>query len=84
MQGWEYKIVHRGRGVEEGGNWYVGSPWETRNHHTPDLGTILRELGDEGWELVGISTRANIGSRIGGNVAGMTTDEVLIFKRPKE
>ena len=57
-----------------------------------DMIDLTAKLGDEGWELVAIAPRSNI---LGGHdsaayagvysdFAGYTTQEVWVFKRPKE
>lgn len=70
MQPWEYKVLHRVRQIRAGkiGNWDAPIVAE------------LPALGDEGWELVTVITRA---SEPGGISAGVTTDEMWVFKRPK-
>jgi len=70
MQPWEYKVLHRARGVQAGG---VGQ-WDS------NVVGQLPELGDEGWELVTVVPRASVG---GTSSAGVTSDELWIFKRPK-
>lgn len=70
MQPWEYKVLHRVRKVSGG---RVGR-WDE------SIVAELPSLGDEGWELVTVITRA---SEPGGITAGVTTDEMWVFKRPK-
>ncbi len=70
MQPWEYKVVHRVRRVGASG---VGGWDEPIMAHLPSF-------GDEGWELVTVITRA---SEPGNVSAGVTTDEMWVFKRPK-
>jgi hypothetical protein len=70
MQAWEYKVLHRVRPIRAG---KVGS-WDE------SIVAELPALGDEGWELVTVITRA---SEPGGISAGVTTDEMWVFKRPK-
>ena len=49
----------------------------------------VKKLGDEGWELVTITARASratiAGNTVSNNVptAGITTDELWVFKRAK-
>ena len=71
MQAWEYKVLHRARNVQGGG---AAGQW--------DSGVVgqLPELGDEGWELVTVVPRSSVG---GSTVAGTTSDELWVFKRPK-
>lgn len=70
MQPWEYKVLHRVRSIRAG---KVGS-WDD------SIVSQLPSLGQEGWELVTVITRA---SEPGGITAGVTTDEMWVFKRPK-
>jgi hypothetical protein len=69
MLKWEYKIVHRVRGVQEEktGAWDV------------PISEQLRTLGQEGWELVAVTPRST-DARPGHG--GVTTEEQWIFKRP--
>ena len=67
---WEYRVFHRTRPV---GNSGPGS-WDE------NVVSQLPQLGDDGWELVSIVTRS---SSAGSLVAGVTTDEIWVFKRPK-
>lgn len=70
MQPWEYKVLHRVRRVS---GTRVGA-WDE------PIVAQLPALGEEGWELVTVITRA---SEPGGMSAGVTTDEMWVFKRPK-
>ena len=71
MQKWEYATVRRTRG---------------NNARTPGLWSIepieptLNALGEDGWELVGLSCESG---QPGAGGAGYTTEEVWVFKRPK-
>jgi len=50
-----------------------------------DMATILKAMGDQGWELVAvepISSAATSGVQGGFSMAGATTDERWVFKRP--
>ena len=70
MQPWEYKVLHRVRQIRAG----KVSGWDEA------IVSELPALGEEGWELVTVITRA---SEPGGITAGITTDEMWVFKRPK-
>lgn len=70
MQAWEYKVLHRVRQIRSG---RIGG-WDE------PIVAQLPALGDEGWELVTVITRS---SEPGGLSAGVTTDEMWVFKRPK-
>lgn len=71
MQGWEYRVFHRQREVTMG---EVTSGWDE------NVVAMLPELGAAGWELVTVLPRSSSGGAVN---AGMTTDELWIFKRPK-
>ncbi len=71
MQRWEYRVFHRQRTVAMG---EITSGWDE------NVVGMLPELGDEGWELVTVLPRSSSG---GATDAGVTTDELWIFKRPK-
>lgn len=70
MQPWEYKVLHRSRSVQSG----AAGQW--------DSGVVgqLPELGEQGWELVTVVPRSSVG---GCSSAGVTSDELWVFKRPK-
>jgi hypothetical protein len=70
MQPWEYKVLHRVRPIRAG----KAGGWDE------PIVSELPALGDEGWELVTVITRS---SEPGGITAGITTDEMWVFKRPK-
>lgn len=70
MQPWEYKVLHRTRGVQAGG---VGK-WDS------NVVGQLPDLGDQGWELVSVVPRS---STPGSASGGVVSDELWIFKRPK-
>jgi hypothetical protein len=70
MQPWEYKVLHRVRQIRAA----KVSGWDE------PIVAQLPALGEEGWELVTVITRA---SEPGSISAGVTTDEMWVFKRPK-
>jgi hypothetical protein len=84
MQKWEYKMVYRSREISGGekGYFYAGE-WKVK-----DIEATINSLGAEGWELVSAWPRSDYGgetSNFGGHIiAGMTTSEVWMFKRPIE
>jgi hypothetical protein len=69
MQPWEYKTIHRSRALNDG---HPGT-WDD------DVESQLPELGAEGWELVAIVPRSSAGRPVH---AGVTSDELWVFKRP--
>ncbi|MCO5177218.1 MAG: hypothetical protein M9890_09645 [Thermomicrobiales bacterium] len=71
MQAWEYRVFHRQREVTMG---EVTSGWDE------NIVAMLPELGAAGWELITVLPRSSSGGAVN---AGMTTDELWIFKRPK-
>lgn len=74
---WEYKIVMRTREV-------LRPTIGTRDNFAvgefipagPEMIDTLQALGQDEWELVGISTRASMPN------AAVSTEEVWVFKRP--
>jgi hypothetical protein len=88
MQKWEYLPILRSRvwdAIESKGllgkstDWYKGTNWNM------DIIQKLKELGDQGWELVSVTPRSSyLGSNsAGSDFAGFTSDELWVFKRPK-
>lgn len=83
---WEYKIIARDRGFDVDKSkknlpWMMATDWDI------DMEKILPTLGDEGWELVAITSRSGY---LGGNTtisyndyAGFTSNEIWVFKRPR-
>jgi hypothetical protein len=73
VQRWEYFWELRKRMVrpQDGGV----SGWDN------DIPKKLRDLGEQGWELVAISPRSDF---TGNHLAGVTTEELWVFKRPRE
>jgi hypothetical protein len=70
MQKWEYRVFHRQRQIAGG----LVTGWDE------NVVGQLPQLGEDGWELVTILPRSSIGSDA---AAGITTDELWVFKRPK-
>ena len=56
------------------GGWAMG--WDI------DIAKLLPEIGNDGWELVDISSRTSTFSIDG--QPGVVTEEVWVFKRPKD
>ena len=88
MTTWEYKTVYRSRGwdVDKPGDpknsWMAGTDWDI------DIEKKLKELGEEGWELVAVTPRSGyLGGKWSGYVsvdfAGFTSEELWVFKREK-
>lgn len=71
VQAWEYKVIHRRRTVAG----VAAGEWDT------GVVAQLPSLGEEGWELIAVTTRSSEG---GASSAGVTTDELWIFKRPRQ
>jgi hypothetical protein len=69
MQPWEYRTIHRSRDLNDGAT----GDWDD------DVESKLPELGAEGWELVAIVPRSSAGRPVH---AGVTSDELWVFKRP--
>jgi hypothetical protein len=85
MQKWEYLYIWRSRGwgpleKDQLYNW-SGSKWEVKVYHSDaepehwdgDFAPLLDKLGDQGWELVGITPRASV-LGLPGKVAGSLTN----------
>ena len=74
MQKWEYKHLFRVRTHKTA---IVGL------HHAKEwdknIVGMLPELGEEGWELVAITSRS--GAALDG-LSGFTNEELWVFKRP--
>ena len=86
MQRWEYKTVTRWRDIVGMDNSQLRSSlaWEDPK----DIDSLLAKLGDEGWELVALTTYNSLGSVLihgdGPIVAGVGTHQTWVFKRPKQ
>ncbi len=85
---WEYKLIHRARGWDKDET-VKKAPWFKSTVWNRDMEEELVALGEEGWELVAISTRSDyLGGKtydgLVANYAGFTSSEVWVFKRPKE
>ncbi len=89
MQKWEYKTILRTRG------WHKVDKkkafWEAMDWDIINMGDTLTQLGEEGWELVAVSSKSGVlgGPAMGGtygggpDYAGFTTEELWVFKRLK-
>lgn len=89
MQTWEYKTIFRSRGfrdiernakVQWAGDWSLYDS-DGNELTTSDIIKASNELGKQGWELVAVSARSGVISPFG-SVAGFTSEEVWVFKRP--
>jgi hypothetical protein len=85
MQRWEYKFVLRGREFASHDKYMFGpTKWSIA-----DMEKAVAELGDEGWELVSVTPRSDLTRAAGASsivpaeLAGFTTSEIWVFKRPK-
>ena len=78
MTKWEYKVLMRARAVAEAntGGWRAGTDWDPA-----DFLDSLPKLGLEGWELVAVTPRSGLAHSTQ-SVAGLTTQEIWVFKRP--
>lgn len=68
-QAWEYRTYYRERRLHDG----AAEDWGE------SVEDALPALGAEGWELVAIVPRSSEGKLVH---AGVTTDELWVFKRP--
>lgn len=82
-QQWEYKVLFLTRYAKaDSVSTLAATPW-AYNEDGTSLGSAniyvkLRELGDAGWELTGISSRSGAPGH-----PGFSTEEIWVFKRPK-
>ena len=85
MQKWDYRVVIRNRTIlgEDGQSFRNTTNWNINN-----MEPALQSLGQEGWELVSAMPQSDFGSQLhnygGPIVAGVTTSEIWVFKRPVE
>lgn len=89
MNKWEYTVVRRTRTwarYDEKAGYMWGNRW------SQPIEEILR-LGEEGWELVTAVPMSSVlggyGEQYGGagafaDFAGFTTEQIWVFKRPKD
>jgi hypothetical protein len=69
MNNWEYKIE-----ILESQEWFT----RRLNAVNPDIELLLKNLGNDGWELISAAPMAQ------GIEHGKTSHSVLIFKRPQK
>jgi len=88
-QTWEYKTIVRARTFPIGNSVNASVPandwslWfeDGKQFPTPDDPLAkINQLGDQGWELISITPRSSLAADW---IAGSTTDETWVFKRPK-
>lgn len=72
MKKWDYKIIERPRNYK-----VLADPGKLSS----EVENTLLDLGDEGWELVTVVTRASYTSITN---TGFAADEMWVFKRPFE
>lgn len=81
-QKWEYKTLYRLRYAKREGNIFQPTEWDYmedgKKIGTLDIQVKLRELGEAGWELVGMSPRSS-----NPNNPGYSSEETWVFKRAK-
>jgi hypothetical protein len=81
MAKWEYKTIYRSRGWDKDKE-YPKAPWMYATDWNIDIDKTLKELGDEGWELVAVTPRSSYMGGQGGTLtkdfAGFTSDEVWV------
>jgi hypothetical protein len=92
MTKWEYLMLHRVRNwqvARAGEYWQEADCWKTYlaeeggevECETP-FQKLIAQLGEEGWELTGISPRSDFMGTAVADIAGFTSTEVWVFKRP--
>ena len=104
MQKWEYKTLYRMRttrlqdNVLWGDEWYAWLEDDKEISNKTDIDIKIRQLGEQGWELVTVAPRSGMAGGIhsaknilGGRLpspssdfAGFSSEELWVFKRPKE
>lgn len=82
-QKWEYRILYRNRSLDKQSQYAnKATEWEYLEEGKSigklDINAKLRELGDNGWELVGISALS-----ANPMIPGFSTEETWVFKRAK-
>ena len=87
-QQWEYRtMVRTHRTLNKDRDWSKAAPAAARvggwaSGWDMNIAKLLPEIGNEGWELVDISSMTS--SFLMEGQPGMVTEEVWVFKRPKE
>ena len=89
--GWEYKFISETYGFDNNRistvlQWTEDGAALPLVNGKADLGKKFQELGAQGWELVTDiphSFRMNMKVQDGWAANGVTSDEMIIFKRPK-
>ena len=79
MQKWEYKLVLRTRGWERNKGLLAEEGFHSTGWNL-NIEEMLPGLGNDGWELVAVTPRSG---NYGQTWAGMTNEELWVFKRPK-
>lgn len=76
---WEYHVVIRTRLIRHAtlGTRAAAEVVSDFNPNGEAMLGLLAELGEQEWELVGISTRTSVDN------SPMTSEELWVFKRPK-
>jgi hypothetical protein len=79
MPKWEYKTVGQGRGWDnQSATFLRATQWEPK--------IDLTALGEEGWELVSVVASSSVAggsARSTMDMAGLTTQQLWVFKRPR-
>ncbi len=95
MQKWEYLHVYKNRGYEpwrKGEGFHRAGDWRFFIYTKDGISDIQFEsmedmtnkLGDEGWELVTFAAQSDfLGGIQACDLAGFTTQQIWVFKRPK-
>lgn len=94
MARWSYLTVFRSRvwaRPHDQSRWFVATPWRISGPPFENQGweerwdEFLNMLGAQGWELVTVETRSSYAGLHGevSDYAGLTTEDMWIFKRPQ-
>ena len=80
-QTWDYKWISVARGVESNQDWSVWAEDDKPLRGPVNIAPKIKELGDQGWELVSVTPYSNHSCNQG--CAGFTSQATYYFKRPK-
>jgi hypothetical protein len=79
-QRWEYKWISVARAAKTAGDWTIWSENDNPLSTPVAIGSKIRELGDQGWELISVTPISNHAGGV--DIAGFTSQVSYFFKRP--
>lgn len=80
-QTWDYKWISVARAVGSNEAWSVWAEDDRQLRGPVTIAAKIKELGDQGWELVSVTPYSNHSCKEG--CAGFTSQITYYFKRPK-